>query len=82
MSAVTLGCPCNDDEAVSFRHSDFVTGRRNCGKKWCPERISFAESGCDSFVAMVQTTDLRDFNDPSVPELLNRPADRCVLAQR
>lgn len=48
MSAVTLGCPCNDDEAVSSRHSDFVTGRRNCGKKWCPEfcgvRLRFVRS--------------------------------------
>ena len=65
MSALTLGCPRNGAEAVSS--CEFVTARRNCVKKSCPERISVAESGCDSFVAMVQATHLRDFNDPSVP---------------
>lgn len=39
-------------------------------------------SGSDSFVAMVQAADLRDFNDPSLPDLLDRPADRRVLSQR
>ena len=62
MGSVTLDCPRNGAAAVSSGCCEFVNRAEECVKNLCPDRIGVAESRCDSFVAMVQATDLRDLN--------------------
>jgi hypothetical protein len=56
-------------------------GQRHSLRELGPEKMTPIWSGSDSFVAMVQATDLRDLPDSAQVRRLNRSADRSVLVQ-